>query len=751
MAVLVHGQLKRKKTKISPSLLNLSYLSYLDLGWNSFSGTIPMFIGSMTRLSYLDLTFNSFNGTIPSSIGSLTKLRYFDISNNYLNRIIPTVVGSLTELRYLILGGNFFSGSIPTSIGSLSKLTHFDLSNNNLLNGSCIPKELGNLETLQDLTLEYLTSCTIENIDWLSHMSDLNRLVMDSTSLAKANKWVNVILSLQKLSYLSLHRCDLSEVMHPYSSSSVNSSSSSIVTLDLSYNNLNSSMYHWLLPLASNKLRTPYLSKNMLDGKSFGNLCSLTTLDFSYNVVVVKFPDFLNTWSGCTSVTLKYLYASHNQLTGTISDEIQMFSPLEQLYLDHNELNESISEKVWELPKLQILDISSNYLKGEFFEAKMSNLSYVDSIDLRSCNLGPRFQKWIQNTTQFNIVNNSISNKVPLKLCNTWHDQLTYLNLSSNNINGRVPDLLSSFDPNYSSIIDLSSNNFYGHIPNVPYTSEYLDFSRNKFHGGISFLCQISSGFLRYLDLSHNSLTGKIPDCLGHFKELGVLNLGYNILFGRLPNSVASLIRLEVLSLYNNNFSGELPMLLNNCTMLTFLDLGANKFTCNVPFWIGERLTRLYALSLSSNKLFGDIPLQLCQLANVQILDLSMNNLNGTIPSCIKNLTTLVQGVLSQKNFHIPRMGYYNYIDRAMIHWQGNIREFSINLGLFKGIDLSGNNLIGQIPCELTNLHGLIALNLSNNALTGKIPWEIGEMKNLLSLDISRNNLSGEIPSSSLR
>ncbi|XP_076891981.1 receptor-like protein EIX2 [Bidens hawaiensis] len=93
-------------------------------------------------------------------------------------------------------------------------------------------------------------------------------------------------------------------------------------------------------------------------------------------------------------------------------------------------------------------------------------------------------------------------------------------------------------------------------------------------------------------------------------------------------------------------------------------------------------------------------------------------------------------------------MGYYNYIDRAMIHWQGNIREFNRNLGLLKSIDLSGNNLTGQIPYELTNLRGLIALNLSNNALDGKIPWKIGEMRNLLALDLSRNNISGEIPSS---
>ncbi|KAI3523455.1 hypothetical protein L1887_01599 [Cichorium endivia] len=63
-------------------------------------------------------------------------------------------------------------------------------------------------------------------------------------------------------------------------------------------------------------------------------------------------------------------------------------------------------------------------------------------------------------------------------------------------------------------------------------------------------------------------------------------------------------------------------------------------------------------------------------------------------------------------------------------------------------IDLSSNNLTGQIPYELTNLHELNALNLSKNALSGEIPRKIGQMKKLLSLGLSRSSLSGRMPSS---
>jgi len=63
-------------------------------------------------------------------------------------------------------------------------------------------------------------------------------------------------------------------------------------------------------------------------------------------------------------------------------------------------------------------------------------------------------------------------------------------------------------------------------------------------------------------------------------------------------------------------------------------------------------------------------------------------------------------------------------------------------------IDLSSNNLTGEIPEEIVFLDGLVNLNLSRNHLSGVVPNKIGEMQSLESLDLSRNMLSGEIPAS---
>lgn len=67
-------------------------------------------------------------------------------------------------------------------------------------------------------------------------------------------------------------------------------------------------------------------------------------------------------------------------------------------------------------------------------------------------------------------------------------------------------------------------------------------------------------------------------------------------------------------------------------------------------------------------------------------------------------------------------------------------------LNYMSGLDLSCNNLTGDIPLELGKLSSVRELNLSHNQLTGFIPQTFSNLVKLESLDLSYNTLSGQIP-----
>ncbi|KAK4431432.1 Receptor-like protein EIX2 [Sesamum alatum] len=82
----------------------------------------------------------------------------------------------------------------------------------------------------------------------------------------------------------------------------------------------------------------------------------------------------------------------------------------------------------------------------------------------------------------------------------------------------------------------------------------------------------------------------------------------------------------------------------------------------------------------------------------------------------------------------------------AYFMWKGKEVKYINHVGLVKLIDFSDNNLVGEIPSNITKLIGLVALNISGNKLTGPIPLDIGHLESLNFLDLSRNRLSGAVP-----
>lgn len=125
------------------------------------------------------------------------------------------------------------------------------------------------------------------------------------------------------------------------------------------------------------------------------------------------------------------------------------------------------------------------------------------------------------------------------------------------------------------------------------------------------FSKQISLGLakleLNVLDLSHNQLTGGIPDNLQTLKSLTVLQFNGNSLAGRIPPWLGELPSLELLYLDHNKFFGTIPESLSNLANLKYLALENNFLTGPIPQSF-VKLGNLIQLHLLSNNLEGEIP-----------------------------------------------------------------------------------------------------------------------------------------------
>ncbi|OIV90190.1 hypothetical protein TanjilG_01386 [Lupinus angustifolius] len=502
------------------------------------------------------------------------------------------------------------------------------------------------------------------------------------------------------------------------------------------------------------------LSNNKLQGsipKSFQSLCQLITLDLSYNKLSGQFSDYMQHLcsEGHDIINLKL---SDNQLNGTLPYNIGQLSKLQSLSIHSNKFSGIINESHFSnLSNLRYLYVDKNPLSFNLSSNWIPPFQ-LSVLSASSCNLGPKFPLWLKHQWKLmllQISNNGISNYFP-----EWFWDLTpglaYLNVSHNKLSGALPKSIPSMKPRISEITwDFSFNNLSGPLPSFPPQITLLSVSNNMFSGSISSLCGSSYQNLAYLDLSNNSLSGRLLDYWGQFQNLQVLNLATNNFFGRIPDSFGTLQSIETIHLNNNNFTGEFPSLAN-CSNLKLMDFGDNNIEGAIPTWVGENLHQMIILRLRSNKFQGSIPKSLCNLSHVQVLDLSNNNIIGNIPQCLDHVTALSNTTFSREPISYETHGYigfedYNFgsfSDKAILAWKGENREYGKNLRFLTAIDLSCNQLNGQIPQSMTILIALASLNLSSNNLTGFIPNNIGHMEMLESLDLSKNYLSGTIPES---
>ncbi|KAG4939574.1 hypothetical protein JHK86_045715 [Glycine max] len=807
----------------------LTHLLSLDLGKNLYlHGQIPYQLGNLTHLQYLDLSYNDFQGELPYQLGNLSKLRYLDLGENSFSGTLPFQVGNLPLLHTLRLGGNFDvkykDAEWLTNLSSLTKLklsslrnlssSHhwlqmisklipnlrelrlFDcsLSDTNIQSLFYSPSNFSTALTILDLSSNKLTSSTFQ---LLSNFSlNLQELYLGVILDLSYNNMTSLVFQgsfnfSSKLQNLDLHNCSLTDESFLMSSSFIMSSSSSLVSLDLSSNLLKSStIFYWLFNSTTN-LHNLFLGDNILEGPIpdgfgkvmnslevlhfsgnklqgeiptfFGNMCALQSLSLPYNKLNGEISSFFQNSSWCNRDIFKSLDLSNNQITGMLPKSIRLLSELEFLNLAGNSLEGDVTEShLSNFSKLKYLYLSENSLSLKFVPSWVPSFQLED-LGIRSCELGPTFPSWLKtqlSITFLDISDSGLNGSVPEWFWKNLQN-VQKLNMSHNNLTGSIPNLPLKL-LNRPSII-LNSNQFKGKVPSFLLQASELEFTHNKLSGLSSFLCdQSAAGNLGILDLSNNQIKEQIPDCWKCVVDtLLVLDLSHNKLSGKIPISLSTLVKLKALVLGYNNLMGGLPSTLKNCSNLIMLDVGENMLSGPIPSWIGESMHQLIILNMRGNNFSGNLPNHLCYLKHIQLLDLSRNKLSKGIPTCLKNFTALSEKSINRSDT-MYRVYWYNhtyyevysslslgdYTFDVTWMWKGVEHGFRNPELFLKSIDLSSNNLTGEIPKEVGYLLGLVSLNLSRNNLSGEIPPEIGNLSSLDSLDLSRNHFIGQIPSS---
>ncbi|KAK3435833.1 hypothetical protein EUGRSUZ_C00560 [Eucalyptus grandis] len=234
---------------------------------------------------------------------------------------------------------------------------------------------------------------------------------------------------------------------------------------------------------------------------------------------------------------------------------------------------------------------------------------------------------------------------------------------------------------------------------------------------------------LVYLDLSQNYFEGPIPSDIDRMANLQVLILAANSFSFDVPASISRLRRLRILHLYQSEYNGTYPQEIFSLSDLEELRLEFNgKFVSSQLPQNFTALKKLRFFSMAQTNLFGKIPETVGDMEGLEHLDLGMNLLTGEIPG----------NIFAPRNLSERYDEYTTNVSRSIPQ--------PVSVVNLSAIDLSNNNLTGNIPEDFGKLKKLTRLNLEHNQFSGGIPEGISRLPALSDVILSHNNLSGTIP-----
>jgi hypothetical protein len=333
-------------------------------------------------------------------------------------------------------------------------------------------------------------------------------------------------------------------------------------------------------------------------------------------------------WGVCYSEDTTNLDLSFWQLTGYIHEippEIGQLTNLTHLRLSQNQLTGQIPPEIGQLANLYELDLSNSGISGQI-PSEIGQLANLSRLYLGNTHgySGPR-----------------LSGEIPSEIGNLT--SLEYLFLNRNELTGEIPPEIGNLTGLKRLLLD--RNQLTGSIPSEINNTDLndLDLSHNQLSGEIPELPNLG---LQTFYLNNNQLTGSIPNIQGSqswltFAPMGghssiKINLSHNELTGEIPSGIyhhtgtnSTESNISVLRLHHNQLSGEISPDIGNLTNLN------NQGTDTWP---------QSSLALSNNELTGTIPMEICDVGSVPLgiggsgyitPRLHENRLCGPYPTCL--------------------------------------------------------------------------------------------------------------------
>lgn len=779
---------------IPSSIVELTDLATLRLSTNHLSGTLPAGIETMRGLSLLDLSNQWSNGVdddfadsgkpglhgpLPA-FSKLSQIRRLDLGVNSFSGTIPdnflSGVDPENLFEFADLGDNFLTGSIPAGVARLPNLYTHDNYIEGIDSAVCdaVP------EDMKPFGCDAIM-CRPGTYNDLGRQVADDKPCLDCTRVGGAK-------------YYGSTEC-LIEIGGPPATTSPPTPSPDEqptgggnplpdtperTALELIYtqcsgpqwaaknnwrnNDVSICLWDGIHCDASNQVASITLRSNLLEGtfpslEVFENIPSLKSLILDGNSVKFTF-EGINLASNLETLDL-----THSELASVAG--VEDAPGLRNLYLASNSLKGTLPSELLGLTSLSRLAVAFNDLTGQLPDdiSNLSNLEFASLHDNEFTGSIPSTMGTMTKLVFLLLQSNSLSGIIPTEL--NFLNNLGFLALNAQRGNGGKG--LTGRIPSFATLTNIKK----------------MDLSKNEFTGTLpaDFLDSASLQSFEHLTVAHNQLTGQLPSVLKKFPadqydfiDNEITGLGDGLCDSQLGGVVEAygcdsvLCAAGTWNSKGRQLNGD--DLCESCPGNPFLGAiqcgEADPSPTQAPV-VESDLTDEQILAKVFDGTRGSSwhrkdhwkqsGMSVCEWYGVRCdkndnkriehVVLSANNLLGTIPSEVFQLPYLKTLVVDTNQVRVDLSGISSANRLEILDMSGTSIDSLAGIGgasQLRELHIKQNGMAGSFPVEIFQLTTLEQIDFDFNDFRGPLQHDVGKLTNLRQMSGVKNKLSGVLP-----